>query len=130
MIKYLTFLLLFTSCAQTKILETKEVSFEFLHFTHSRQPFLLPTNRAVNEINLNVNLSLLNDYMFIDNTVHSQTDIYQYRLIGWHYKVGFRLIPRVDFYFEHFSQHLLDYIPFMDNTYDGIGVKIYLYEKK
>ncbi len=81
------------------------------------------------ELNLNVNTDVLK-YGFWNNTVHSQTDQFQFRKIGWELQLGVRCGKYLDVYYEHYSQHFLDYAgkgAFPRN--DGVGIKLYLYRK-
>ncbi len=92
----------------------------------SRAPIV---DNVKERLDLSVNLSLLK-YLYLDNTVHSLTDPYQFRLVGWHYQFGVHFGRNIDVYYEHFSQHILD------NYYDNyplenlVGVKIKLYERQ
>lgn len=116
--------------AEFHLLETKEVYLDYMHYIDSRQPFLAPSYAATNDFDLHLNLELFNGYGFVDNMIHSSTDATQFRLVGWNYRAGVHIGPYADVYFEHYSQHLLDYTPASPNVYDGVGVRIYFYRKK
>lgn len=118
------------SLKDTKLLEVKDTYLDYMHYTFAAEPFMLP-NVPTNRIDLHLNLELLNRTLFIDNMVHSETDQYQYRLIGWNYRFGIHLGDYVDVYFEHFSQHLLDTTSLNGtNSYDAVGARIYFYKRK
>lgn len=105
----------------------REVSIDYNHYTWAINPFLAPTFKPTNKLDLNLKVNYLNDWIFTDFRVHSQTDQTQYRLIGLNYQIGIHAGSYIDVYFDHFSQHLLDYPIAMPNTFDAIAVKFYIY---
>lgn len=118
------------SLTDTKLLEVSSVYVDYMHYTWAAEPFMLPTV-PTNRLDLHVNVELLNRTIFINNMVHSETDAYQYRLIGWNYRFGIHIGSNLDLYYEHFSQHLLDTAPITGaNTYDAIGFRLYLFRRK
>lgn len=116
--------------ADTKLLEVKAVYLDYMHYTFAAEPFMLP-NVPTNRLDLHVDLEFFNRTFFLDNMIHSETDQSQFALIGWNYRLGVHIGDYVDFYLDHYSQHLLD-VPDMNgpNTYDSIGVRIYFYKRK
>lgn len=128
----LALILLLSSSAQAqfKVMEAREVYAEYAWNTYSAEPWLAPNYSASNRFDLHVNVDFFNRYAFIDTMVHSLTDSTQYRLVGLQYRIGLRPIPQVELYFEHYSQHLLDYVPNMPNAYDSVGIKVYIYKRK
>lgn len=85
------------------------------------------SQRLDKELNLVVNSEVLK-YGYWDNTVHSETDQSQFRKIGWELQLGVHATRFLDVFYEHYSQHLLDYsskeaFP----RQDGVGIKLYLY---
>lgn len=118
-----------TDLSDWKILEMRETYLEYGYYTWAVEPFLAPTFRPTQKFDLAVNLDLFNRIMFMDNTIHSETDQYQYRKIGWHYKLGIHLGDSADVFFEHFSQHLLDTTPQMPQTFDMVGIRVWFYKR-
>ncbi len=95
----------------------------------SREPVLYPYTPK-ERLDVNANLSFLR-YGYLHNTIHSETDPNQFRLIGWHYQLGVHVGPWADIYAEHFSQHLLDVAGDMPYPSENIfGIKFYLYRRK
>lgn len=119
-----------TQLSDWKVLELREAYLEYGSYTWAIEPFLAPTYRPTQRFNVGLNIDLVNGIVFFDNVVHSETDQFQYRKVGWNYKFGVHLGDSVDVFFEHFSQHLLDVQPVMPQTYDMVGVRVWLYRKK
>lgn len=107
----------------------EEASVDYARFKDdSRDPVMYPYTPK-ERLDTNLNLSLLK-YGFINNTIHSETDKDQFRIIGWQYQMGVHIGPWIDLYAEHFSQHLLD----TEGTRpypvtNALGVKIFLYRR-
>ena len=60
-------------------------------------------------INFNLNLIRINDYAFYaNNYVHSDATNKQFRTIGWQWETGFHFNKKVDLFWKHHSQHVLD----------------------
>jgi hypothetical protein len=110
-----------------KFIDVSAVYLDFMHYTWAVDPFLQPTLAPTNRFDLHLDMELLNRTFFFNNMIHSETDQYQYRLIGWNYRFGVHLGNYVDLYIEHFSQHLLDIAPATANTYEAIGLRVYFY---
>ena len=115
----------------TKLLDVNEVFIDYQHYTWAIEPFMAGNNLTpTNALDLHVNFDMLNHIMFMDNMIHSETDQYQYALVGWNYKVGFHMGRYIDVFFQHYSQHLLDVTPVNgSNTYDAVGFRLYLYRR-
>lgn len=65
------------------------------------------------ELNLQMNFNVF-EYFYWDNTIHSMTDRApngdtQFRLVGWNYRLGLHITDYIDFGYNHFSKHFLDY---------------------
>lgn len=112
-----------------KFIDVSAVYLDYMHYTFASEPWLLPTDQPTNRFDLHLDMDLLNHTFFFNNMIHSETDMYQYRLVGWNYRFGVHLGRYVDAYMEHFSQHLLDAVPTAPNTYDAIGVRVYFYKR-
>ena len=70
-------------------------------------------------------------YVYWGSSVFSMTDNSQYRSVGLNLLLGLRIIPLLDVYFEHQSEHELDAnnpLPRFPE-YDTIGVKLKLIDK-
>lgn len=116
--------------ADIKLMELKSTYLDYMHYTFAMEPFMYPAT-PTNRFDLHLDLEFLNRTLFMDNMIHSETDQYQYRLIGWNYRFGAHVGSNVDLYFEHFSQHLLDTTPQNGiNTFDAVGVRVYFYKRK
>lgn len=86
-------------------------------------------------LNLGWDVSLLRfgDYgLVFDNNVHAASTDNQYRAVGWQYRLGLMLGPKVELYWDHHSQHILDAAPDESHTfplYNSYGVQIVLYQR-
>lgn len=111
-------------------LNLEEFSVDYARYKDgSRDPAIYPYTPH-ERLDVVGNLSALK-YLYLNNTIHSETDSQQFRLIGWHYQMGVHIGKYADLYGEHFSQHLLDTTgpnPYpMENL---IGLKVYLYRRE
>lgn len=105
-----------------------EVSINYKRFIgETRHPLFLHSKQK-EEVNLNLNTTVLNVFYF-NNTVHSQTDSSQYKVVGWNLFLGARVFRSLDLQVEHFSKHLLDesYSVMRFPVENSIGFKWYLY---
>lgn len=81
------------------------------------------------ELNLTVDADVFK-YGYWHNVVHSQTDQFQFRKVGWEIQLGVRAGKYLDLYYEHWSQHLLDAVSKEAfPRQDGLGLRIYLYRR-
>lgn len=133
--RYLALLALFlcsigqaNDLSEWHLVEMDKTYIDYMHFTYAAEPFFQPYYTPTTRLDLHVDLKLLDDAMFFNNMVHTETDQTQFRSVGWNYRLGVHLGDSVDLYFEHYSIHLLDAIPQFDYKYDAIGVRIYLYK--
>lgn len=112
-----------------RILEVKDVYVDYMRYKYAQDPYLAPTYHPKDRLDLHLDLEMMNGFIFFDNMVHSLTDESQYRLVGWNYRAGVHILNFADVYIEHFSQHLLDYVPASTNSYDALGIRIYFYRR-
>lgn len=112
-----------------RLLDVKDVYVDYMSFQYSNEPFLAPTYHAKDRVDLHLDLEGMNGILFLDNMIHSETDIAQYRLVGWNYRGGIHIGPFCDVFFEHYSMHLLDYVPQQSSSYDALGFRLYFYKK-
>lgn len=115
--------------ARPKLIELKEAYVDYMHYGYAREPFFLDGQIPTSRLDINFNLDFLNRIVYLNNMVHSETDQSQYRKIGWNYRFGIHIWDILDLYFEHFSQHLLDAVPVSRNTYDAVGVRVYIFRR-
>ena len=129
--RFLAVLILFASTAQAdfKLLELNQVYVDAMSYHYSSDPWLAPYYKVANRLDLHTNMDFINEIMFIDTMVHSETDKDQFRLVGLNYRIGVHVTHQIDFYMEHFSLHLLDFVPNMSNSYDALGIRINLFKK-
>ena len=112
------------------IIEPNSLYVDVMHYTWASEPFMQPKFTPNERLDLHVDLDLLGKVAFFNNMIHSETDRDQFRLIGWNYRLGLHLGDSIDFFLEHFSQHILDATPQYNNTYDAIGLRVYMYKQK
>lgn len=116
--------------ASPQLVTLKEVYVDYAQYLSGHTPYLNAGQIPHERLNLNVNIELLDDWLYMNNTVHSLTDQSQFRFMGWEYELGINVYDYVHIYYQHFSGHLLDdtyqWPSPLDNT---IGVKLYLYKK-
>lgn len=122
-------IVLATDLSQWHILEVKAVYVDYMNMKYSQEPFLAPTYHAKDRLDLHLDIELVDHILFVDNMIHSETDESQYRLVGWNYRAGVHVGNSIDLFIEHFSQHLLDYVPNSTNSYDAIGFRLYFYRR-
>ena len=113
------------------LIDVDKVYVDYMHYTYAAEPFMYnagytPTNR----LDVHLDLKLFDGIGFIDNMIHSETDQSQYRVVGWNYRMGAHVGNNLDIYFEHYSQHLLDSPTVGPNSFDALGVRVYLYKAK
>ncbi len=120
--------------AKSEILDLDDVSIDYKAFSgKTRTPYLqipgLEDHSLQNELNLNVNMTLV-DHFYFDNTIHSLNDG-NYRLIGWNWRFGLHITEWIDFGWYHFSEHYTDFIsPYGFPLQNAWQLKIYLYKKR
>ena len=105
-----------------------EASINYKRFIgETRNPLFLHSKQK-EEINVNLNTTLLNVFFF-NNKIHSMTDENQYKIIGLNLFLGVRLFESLDFQVEHFSKHLLDerYAPQDFPVENSVGFVWYLH---
>lgn len=105
-----------------------EVSINYKNFIgETRHPLFLHSKQK-EEVNLNLNTTFVNVFYF-NNTIHSQTDSSQYKVVGWNLFLGARVFRSLDLQVEHFSKHLLDesYSVMRFPVENSVGFTWYLY---
>ena len=136
-------LLVFSNIVNADAIELKELSIEYKDFfPGGTDPLItqngLPDRTLGKELNLNIYTDIY-EYCYWNNTVHSMTDEIigsggrgQFRMVGWEFSVGCRLIQELDFGYYHFSRHNLDHLSTLGHfpVQDSLGIKIYLYQPK
>lgn len=88
------------------LVELGNVTVEHKNFYSGTTPYL-PDHRALTETNFKFDVVMFGSG-FIRNTIHSQTDKTQYRLVGWNWELGFKPFDWLELGWWHFSKHQLD----------------------
>jgi hypothetical protein len=88
------------------LVELGDLIVEHKQFAYASSPFL-PDQHPTTETNLKLNMVFF-ESGYIRNTIHTQTDASQYRLVGWNWEFGFRLTDYFEVGWWHFSRHQLD----------------------
>lgn len=130
----LVFLLLVSNSGRSDWLALSDLSVDFTHFfPKGRNPLVtqygLPNKEMGARVGLNFEVETGPCYWW--NRVHGAADRDrggsggQFRQVGWNFEVGCRVIPKVDLYYTHHSQHVLDHA--YDPGYsveDGVGFRL------
>lgn len=67
------------------------------------------TWRGGSAVVFDLNLASFRDLtLYLNNRVHGEGTTAQFRQIGWQYELGAHIGPKVDVFWFHHSQHLLD----------------------
>lgn len=140
---FLLFFLPFNGTAHARVLNLREVYLDFKQFgPNPRNPLIDDVGLGNRELDKELSLYLNTDiskYGFFDQHVYSLTDrptdsegeYGQFRLIGWNFQLGVRVLPYLSAGYDHFSKHLLDHedpnkrFP----VQDSIFVRLYLYRQ-
>lgn len=100
-------LFLFPLNARTwELAELGDLTLEHKKFDNAETPYVLGY-KAGTETNLKMDMVFLGSF-FWRNTVHSQTDESQYRLVGWNWEIGVKPFSWLEISRWHFSRHTLD----------------------
>lgn len=113
------------------LVELGDLTLEHKQFFHADTPYV-PGGQAGTETNLKMDLVAF-DSMFWRNTIHSQTDMSQYRLVGWNWEFGIKPFDWMELSWWHFSRHQLDsQNPQFTGGWkeDGVVVRFFLYRGK
>lgn len=108
--------------------------------TGSRNPLIdnsgLIDSEIDQELSIYFNIDILKHFYW-DNQIMSYTDrdkesnkTIQFRLVGWNFKLGWKIWDFLHIEYEHLSQHLLDYRN-PNNKFpveDSFGIKLFLYQ--
>lgn len=134
----LVFLVAFLRGTTLLATDTPLIQFQNLSLTYqkyaegSRDPLVnqgtLPGRFMNFSFDLNFQVSLLH-VVYFDSIINSFANESQFSLVGWHYFVGLHVIPTLDVYYEHWSQHALD-SSFSQGypVQDSVGFKWWLYK--
>lgn len=130
----LIFLLLCSSSGQSDWLSVTDLSLDFVqYFPKGRSPLVTGNDLPNRELGqrIGVNFELATGPFYWGNRVQGVTDRDrdvgggQFRQVGWQFEVGARLIPQIDVFYYHHSQHVLDheYKPGFP-VEDGVGFRL------
>ena len=89
------------------------------------------------ELNLQMDLVLVGP-VYLNNRIRALTDrgtdggSGQFRSVGWNWRVGVHVLPALDIFVDHFSQHVLDtgYAPGHFPLEDSVGFRLNLFKSK
>jgi hypothetical protein len=126
--------LLHSPSSQADWLTVSDLSIDMVHFfPKGRSPLItgngLPNRELGQEVGINMELNAGPFYW--GNRVQGVADRDravgggQFRSVGWRFEAGLRLIPQVDVYYRHHSEHVLDhaYDPGFP-VQDGVGFRL------
>jgi hypothetical protein len=93
----------------------------------------IPNNKPTYGLDLNIKFDVLR-YFYMNHLVHGtvaeeQGLGSQFRMVGWKFDLGLRFLHHLDFYYQHHSQHYLDYNNGGFPVQDVIGFRLYIYKK-
>lgn len=111
------------------VAEVKALDMGYEWFTAGRSKMLNPGQQLNNAVYIDLNLSFINDIIYLDNKIFSLTDQSQFRTISWSYELGINLFDSADVYYRHFSGHLLDTNYSDGSSYpfeNSVGVRFHL----
>jgi hypothetical protein len=61
---------------------------------------------------------------FMDNDITGRTANGRFRYVGWEYETGFRILPGLDVFWHHHSQHAIDWDRPKFPVTDSYGIRI------
>lgn len=129
--------LLLASSAQANWVEVDHLSIDYTHFfPKSRAPLIsnngLPDRELGNRVGIDLNLALPAT-LYFGNRIHGESDVDtvngggQFRSVGWEFEFGTKILPQMDVYYHHHSQHVLDHsYDFGFPVEDGVGFRLNL----
>lgn len=132
-------LLLISSSGQCDWLDLNSLSIDYVHYTpKGRSPLVtnngLPDRELGDQMGINLELGVT-PYFYWANRVHGTSDRdtvnggSQFRAVGWQLELGARVVPQVDIFYHHHSQHVLDYAyPAGFPVEDGVGFRLRIVE--
>jgi hypothetical protein len=115
------------------VIQLDELSINLKHYyPYSRDPFFYGSDQMKDGLELHMNTDMLHDYVYWDNTIHSDTNYSQFHTVGWHFYLGTHVTTFLDFQYEHHSQHVLDgELPYMKYPCaDSYGIVINIYRAR
>jgi hypothetical protein len=126
--------LLLATSAQADWIGVEKLSIDYVHyFPKGRAPLLtdngLPDREPGHRVGFDLTLGLPATFYW-GNRVESYVDHDskegggQFRSVGWNFEFGTNVIPQMDVYYHHHSQHVLDHA--YDQGFpveDGVGVR-------
>jgi hypothetical protein len=136
----LAFLLLLSSSAEAEWLYVSDLSLDYVqYFSGGRAPLIslngLPDRELGQRIGVNLTLETLG-VIYWANRIEGVTDRDtvqgggQFRAVGWEFDVGFHMLPQLDVFYHHHSQHCLDQQePFGYPVEDGVGIRLKVISK-
>jgi hypothetical protein len=110
-------------------IQLDEVSVDWMHYhPYSRSPYFYDSQMK-DGIAIHMNSDMLFDYLYWDNTVHTDTDDTQFHTVGWKFELGAHVTSFLNLYYHHHSQHIMDgqlpYMKFPSEDSYGITINIY-----
>lgn len=136
----LLLLLFFCDSAKAEWMYVTDLSVDYVQFfSGGRAPLIslngLPNKELGQRVGVNMTLETLG-VVYWANRIEGLTDRDtavgdgQFRSVGWEFDVGFHILPQLDVYYHHHSQHVLDHAePFAYPVEDGIGFKVKVISK-
>jgi hypothetical protein len=127
-------LLFVSSSGQADWLRVSDLSLDFTQFfSKGRAPLVTQNGLPDRELGQRVGITLEMNTgpLYWGNRIEGYTDRDrvvgggQFRSVGWQFELGARVIPQVDLYYAHHSQHVLDhaYTPGYP-VEDGVGFRL------
>lgn len=123
----LTVLLVAPKVMADDVIEIQEASLSAKNFNDYTVDSFVPHPK--NEYVLTLNSNVYSRFYW-NNSIHSQTDVTQFRMVGLESRLGIYLSSHIDIGFYHFSKHMLDST--IDGHYpnmDAIELKIYFFKR-
>ncbi len=115
------------------VLNLEYYDFTYQKFKANRDPYTPDVDNYADRASTNFRIGLLNNLMYWDNQVHTETvDTGSVKTVGWHWVLGLRVTSQIDLFSEHHSRHVMEeYRPTKNghNTFpveDSYGIKIKL----
>lgn len=130
-----------TARADFHLLEVDRVSVEHFRILNHRDPYWDYIPETTGEtwsqggaFNLNLNLIRWDWFQLSwDNRLHMESTEAQIRGAGWEFTVAVSLADKINLYYKHHSQHLLDAVPDPSNReyplLDQYGVELVLWQR-
>jgi len=125
---------------QYRLIDLREAYVIGHHYYGTSQNYLVTSNGMHRELSKELSLVWnldLGRYMYWDNKIYGLMDREpgefsgQFRVVGWDFQLGVRLCSYLNFEYEHFSKHVLDY-KYPTEGYpseDSFGIRLYLFRR-